>query len=123
MNQIILIGRLTKDVEVRTTQQGKSVAMFSIAVDDGYGDDKKAYFFNVVAWGKTAEAMANFTHKGSKIAAKGKLTSRSYEKDGQKKYITEIVADMYGGIEFLDNRNQSTTENHNSAISDEEIPF
>lgn len=121
MNQIILTGRLTKDIELRTTTQGKSVTMFSIAVNDGYGDNQKTYFHNVVVWGKSAENMAQYTHKGSKVAVKGKLTSRSYEKDGQKRYVTEVVADMYGGIEFLDNA--SSNNSAGGDISDEEIPF
>lgn len=122
MNQVVLTGRMTKDIDLRTTTSGKSVATFDIAVDDGYGENKKAYFHKVVVWGRTAEAMAQYTHKGSKIAVNGKLTSRSYEKDGQKKYITEIVADMYGGIEFLDSPKNDGT-NTSSNIEDEEIPF
>ena len=121
MNQIILTGRMTKDIDLKVTNQGKSVGVFDIAVDDGYGENKRAYFHHVIVWGKSAENMAQYTHKGSKIAVKGKLTSRSYEKDGQKRYITEIVADMYGGIEFLDNA--SSNNSAGGDISDEEIPF
>ena len=127
MNSIVLTGRMTKDIDVKSTPTGKTVGTFSIAVDDGYGDNKKTYFHNVVVWGKTAETMAQYTHKGSKIAVNGKLTSRSYEKDGQKRYITEIVADMYGGIEFLESKNSNDyTSNNNFAgqnLPDEEIPF
>lgn len=123
MNNVVLTGRLTKDIEVRTTPQGKSVAMFSIAVDDGYGDNKKTYFHNVVVWGKTAENMAQYTHKGSKVAVSGKLASRSYTTDdGKKHYVTEVIADQYGGIEFLDPRKNSSAGVGNE-IQEEEIPF
>ncbi|EES49728.1 single-stranded DNA-binding protein [Clostridium botulinum] len=113
MNRVQLIGRMTKDPELRFTPgNGKAVANFSIAVEDGFGDNKKAYFINIVVWGKSAEALANYTHKGSKIAVSGKLTVRDYEaKDGTKRYATEVVADMYGGIEFLDNKNDNNQSN------------
>lgn len=109
MNRVALTGRMTKDVELRyIAGDGKSVANFSIAVEDGFGVNKKAYFINIVVWGKSAEALANYTHKGSKIAVAGKLTVRDYEaNDGTKRYVTEVVADMYGGIEFLDSKSDS----------------
>jgi len=115
MNRVELIGRLTKDPELRFTPgTGNAVANFSIAVEDGFGDKKKAYFINIVVWGKSAEAVSNYTHKGSKIAVIGKLTVRDYEaKDGTKKYITEVVADMYGGIEFLDSKSDNQGQGNN----------
>jgi single-strand DNA-binding protein len=115
MNRVELTGRMTKDAELRFTPgTGNAVANFSIAVEDGFGDKKKAYFINIVVWGKSAEAVANYTHKGSKIAVIGKLTVRDYEaKDGTKKYITEVVADMYGGIEFLDSKSDNQGQSNN----------
>ena len=109
MNKIILTGRLTKDPELRFTPgTGNSVTSFSMAVDDGFGDNKKTYFFNVVVWGKSAEAVANYTQKGSKVLVNGKLTTRSYDaNDGTKRYVTEVVADSFNGIEFLDNKNKN----------------
>lgn len=128
MNKVFFIGRLTADAELRTTTSGKSVTTFSLAVNDGFGEKQKAYFFNVV-WGKGAEAVANYTHKGSKVAVTGKLTSRSYDdKNGNKRTAIEVVADMMGGVEFLDSKNGNQgngyyTYRSGQDVSEEEIPF
>ena len=120
INKIVLTGNLTKDPDVKYTQSGKAVAMFSIAVNDGFGDNQKTYYPNIVVWGKTAETVGNNLVKGSKVGVVGKLTTRSYDNSaGQKVYVTEVVADMYGGIEFLGNKKQSQS----NPIDDEEIPF
>jgi single-strand DNA-binding protein len=129
MNKVFLTGRLTADAELRTTTSGKSVTTFSLAVNDGFGEKQKAYFFNVVVWGKGAEAVANYTHKGSKVAVTGKLTSRSYDdKNGNKRTAIEVVADMMGGVEFLDSKNGNQgngdyTYRSGQDVSEEEIPF
>lgn len=129
MNKVFFIGRLTADAELRTTTSGKSVTTFSLAVNDGFGEKQKAYFFNVVVWGKGAEAVANYTHKGSKVAVTGKLTSRSYDdKNGNKRTAIEVVADMMGGVEFLDSKNGNQgngdyTYRSGQDVSEEEIPF
>lgn len=129
MNKVFLTGRLTADAELRTTTSGKSVTTFSLAVNDGFGEKQKAYFFNVVVWGKGAEAVANYTHKGSKVAVTGKLTSRSYDdKNGNKRTAIEVVADMMGGVEFLDSKNgnqgnSNYTYRSGQDVSEEEIPF
>jgi len=108
MNTVNLIGRLVRDNELKDTKSGKAVATNTIALDDGWGDNKKSYFIPIVVWEKQAESLANYTGKGSKIAVNGKLTSRSYEtQDGQKRTIIEVVANQYGGIEFLDAKNSS----------------
>ena len=120
INKIVLTGNLTKDPDVKYTQSGKAVAMFSIAVNDGFGDNQKTYYPNIVVWGKTAETVGNNLAKGSKVGVVGKLTTRSYDNSaGQKVYVTEVVADMYGGIEFLGSKKQSQS----NPIEDEEIPF
>lgn len=129
INKVILTGRLTRDPEVRTTQSGKSVAMFTVAVDDGWGDNKKAYFPNVVVWGKAADSCGKCLTKGSKVGIVGKLTTRSYDdKDGKKVYVTEVIADMYGGVEFLDSRKDNNGDGYqykagSETIADEDIPF
>ncbi len=123
INKVILTGNLTRDPEVKYTQSGKAVAMFSIAVNDGFGDNQKTYYPNVVVWGKTAETVGNNLAKGSKVGVVGKLTTRTYDnKDGQKVYVTEIVADMYGGIEFLGSKKQGGSQSNEIAMT-EEIPF
>lgn len=108
MNSVILIGRLTKDPELRfVAGSGKAVATFTLAVDRPFAKEKTADFFKIVVWGKTGENTANYLKKGSQAGVKGILTNRSYDdNDGQKKYITEVVADT---VEFL-----SRSENGNS---------
>ena len=121
INKIVLTGNLTKDPDVKYTQSGKAVAMFSIAVNDGFGDNQKTYYPNIVVWGKTAETVGNNLVKGSKVGVVGKLTTRSYDNSaGQKVYVTEVVADMYGGIEFLGSKKQSQS---NDIDMTEQIPF
>lgn len=126
MNHVVLTGRLTKDVEVKATNSGKSVTMFVIAVDDGFGDTKRTYFPQIVVWGKTAEACGRCLHKGSKVAVSGKLTTRTYDNNqGQKIYVTEVVADMYNGVEFLDSKKDSQEEQVEgyNGLDDSEVPF
>ena len=123
LNKIVTIGRLTRDPEVRYTASGKAVCTFSIAVDDGYGENKKAYFFPVVAWNKAAEACGKSLHKGSKVAVTGKLTSRQYDNsEGKKVTVFEIVADAFGGVEFLDGKKQGGSQS-NEIDETEQIPF
>ena len=122
LNKIVTIGRLTRDPEVRYTQSGKAVCTFSIAVDDGYGENKKAYFFPVVVWGKTAETCGKSLTKGRKVAVTGKLTTRQYENnEGKKVTVFEIVADAFGGVEFLDKKQGGSQSNEIDET--EQIPF
>ena len=103
MNVVMLTARLTKDVELRYTQQGKAVATFSVAVDRPYAKDQTD-FFNIVVWGKTAENCSNYIGKGRLVAIKGMIQNRSYEDNNRaKKYITEIVADE---VQFLDKKKE-----------------
>ncbi|WP_241508325.1 single-stranded DNA-binding protein [Enterococcus casseliflavus] len=107
---------------MKYTKSGKAVATNTLALDDGWGDNKRSYFLPLVVWEKQAESLANYTGKGSQIAVNGKLTSRSYEtQDGQKRTVIEVVANQYGGIEFLDTKNSGggvsnsqTTNNANA---------
>lgn len=105
MNYTIQIGRLTKDVELRYTQQGTAVANFTVAVnrDRTANGEPEADFHRCTAWGKTAEAIANNLRKGAMVAVQGKIQNRSYDKDGQRVYITEIKVDY---VKFLTPRNQ-----------------
>lgn len=123
MNKVHLIGNITRDPEVRYTQSGKAVCTFSIAINDGYGENKKAYFFPVVVWNKSAEACGNSLHKGSKVAVTGKLTTRQYDnKEGKKVTVFEIVADAFDGVEFLDGKKQGGSQSNEIDMT-EEIPF
>lgn len=121
MNKVHLIGNLTRDPEVRYTQSGKAVARFTLAIDDGYGENKRTDYPVVIVWGKSAEAVGNSLHKGSKVGVNGKITTSSYEKNGQKVYTTEVTADMYGGVEFLDKKQGNA--NQSNSDEDVEIPF
>ena len=99
MNHVILSGRLTKDPEIRYTSNNKAVASLTLAVDDGKDKDgeRKTQYIPCVAWEKTAELIDKHFLKGDPLTVIGKLSVRSYEKDGQKKYVTEVVV---SGIEF-----------------------
>jgi single-strand DNA-binding protein len=109
MNKAILIGRLTKDCDLKFTQNdGKAVASFTIAVDKFVNGEKGADYIAVVVWGKIAENVANFTSKGSLVAVCGRLQSRSYDaKDGSKRYVTEVVASE---VQFLSKGQQASNE-------------
>ncbi len=105
MNKVILIGNLTKDPELRTTQSGVSVCTFRIAVSRRFANAqgvRESDFFDVVAWRQSADFVSRYFSKGRRIAVVGSLQNRSYEaKDGTKRTVTEIVADE---VEFADSR-------------------
>lgn len=109
LNRVALVGRLTKDVELRRTGNGKAVASFTVAVNRNFktGDGQEADFLNIVAWGKVAENTAQYCGKGSLVSVDGRLQSRMYENNqGQKVYVTEVVADS---IQFIDTRRNGNT--------------
>lgn len=103
MNKIILLGRLTKDPEVRYTQSGKVVTQFTLAVDRPYAaaDGKKEEdFIPVVIWGKSAELAGNSLGKGQRALVEGRVQIRSYDaNDGSKRWVTEVIADRFEFIE------------------------
>lgn len=112
LNRIVLMGRLTAVPELKTTNTGKSVTSFRIAVDRNYvktGEDRKADFFNIVCWNNTAEFVCRYFTKGSLIALEGKLQSRTYQtNDGSNRYVTEIVADTVSFTGERRDKNNST---------------
>ncbi len=94
-NSVHLIGRLGNDPEIKDFESGKKMATFSLATNETYLNNKgekveDTQWHNIVAWGKKADVAAKYLKKGSEIAVEGKLINRSYEKDGAKKYVTEI---------------------------------
>ena len=109
MNKVVLIGRLTKDPELRFTPgTGAAVTTLTLAVDkyNTKTGQKEADFIPVVIWGKQAESAANYLTKGRQAAISGRIQTRSYDgKDGAKRYVTEVVADAFGGVQFLDGKN------------------
>lgn len=131
MNNVTLSGRWSKDIDFKALDSGKCVAKSSIAVDDGYGDKKQTYFFECEMWGKTAEAVANYSGKGKRVLVNGRLKVDSWEKDGQKRYATKIVVEM---AEFLEPKeggkqasNSTPPPSDDNApptdISDDDLPF
>lgn len=94
INKVILMGRLTRDPEMRHTNSGTPVTTFSIAIDNGYGDNKRTDFVNCVAWNKTAEFVTKYFTKGKMIViADGRISTRSWEtQDGKRAYATEVIA-------------------------------
>ena len=132
MNQVVLIGRLSRDPELKETQSGKSVASFSLAVDK-YGEG--ADFINCVVWGKQAENLVKYQSKGSQIGLSGRISTRSYDDTkGNKQYVTEVIADS---IEFLGSKkevqketnpfeefgNNIKSEGNGIEIQDSDLPF
>lgn len=104
INQVILMGRLTRDPELRTTTTGKSVVNFSLAVDKG-GQDAGADFFEIVAWEKLAELIQQYLSKGRRCLVQGRLSQRQWEQDGQKRSRIEVMAN---DVTFLDGLNSGS---------------
>ena len=115
MNIAILIGRLTKDPELRyIPSTGKAVATFGLAVDRPFttkDGQQQTDFFNIVVWGKIAENCANYLAKGRLAAIKGQIQNRSYDTQaGEKRYVTEIIADTVQFLEKASTNNVNNTE-------------
>ena len=113
MNKTILMGRLVRDPEGKTTPNGIATCRFTVAVDRRYkkdGEERQADFINCVAWRGTADFVCRYFQKGSRILAVGSIQTRSWEKDGEKHYATEVQVDE---VEFVDARkNGSDGEQH-----------
>lgn len=127
LNNVILMGRLCTDVELRTTNSGKSVANFRIAVDRGYskGEDKKADFITIVAWENTADFISKYFSKGDMIALRGEIQTRSYEdSNGNKRTAFEVLAKevSFCGGKSEGNSNSEKPNNSPAAPDFEEIP-
>mgnify|MGYP002402852818 CR=1 FL=1 len=134
MNIAILIGRLTRDPELRyLANTGTPVATFTLAVDRELSKEKRqemelkgqstADFINIVVWGKQAENCANYLKKGRLAAVKGRLQSRSYEaKDGTRRYVTEVIASQVEFLERKERHNDFDIDGFESA-DDELLPF
>lgn len=116
INRVILIGRLTKDPELKYTSSGAAVGSFNLAVNRQFTNangDREADFINCVIWRKSAENFANFTHKGSLVGIDGRLQTRNYENQkGQRIYVTEVVVDDFSLLEkrASDNSNANQTQ-------------
>ena len=112
MNKVTLIGRLTKDVELRYTQTNNTaVASFSLAVNRKFvktGEERQADFFNIIAWNKLAENISKYLFKGNQVAISGRLETRSWDdQNGQKHYVTEVIAEE---VDFIESKNKQNNE-------------
>ena len=144
MNKVILIGRLTKDPELRFTPSGVAVCTVTLAVDrKGFSkaQEKGTDFIQIIIWGKQAEATANYISKGCKFGVCGRIQTRNYnDKDGNRKYVTEVVADEVSFIEWGNKEARVTNSNNSSfdsnvsygnlpssdemtLIDDDDVPF
>ena len=115
MNRVVLVGRLTKDPELRYTGNGTAVASMTIAVKRNFKNDQGEYesdFINVVVWRKPAENAANFLKKGSLCGIDGRVQTRNYEgQDGKRVYVTEVLAES---VQFLEPRGSNSGDNSQS---------
>ena len=133
MNQAILIGRLTRDPEMRVLQSGIEMTRFTVAVDRALSKDKKQEaqqrgqptvdFIPVVVWGKQAESCSEYLAKGKLVAVQGRYTTGSYEKDGKTVYTTEVTAERVQFLEWGEKMQSAETTQSNFEITDSPFPF
>lgn len=126
MNKIILIGRMSKDIEIRYTQNQKEVGSFDLAVNRNYKNANGEYdtdFFKCIAWGNLAKTIHTYTSKGSQIAIEGRVENRTYQaNDGTNRYVTEVVVE---GVHLIDfKKNETATTEEVIGVDDfEQLPF
>ena len=124
INNVVLVGRMTRDAELRYTPSNVAVATFTLAVNRTFksrNGEREADFINVVMWHQQAENLANWAKKGSLIGVTGRIQTRNYENnDGQRVYVTEVVAENF---QMLENRNQQSSNDNPMDIQDDDLPF
>ena len=129
INNVVLVGRMTRDAELRMTQSNTAVASFTLAVNRPFKNqngEREADFINCVIWRQQAENLANWCKKGALVGITGNIQTRNYEnQQGQRVYVTEVVADNF---QLLESRSQQQSSNNNLTnnpmdISDEDLPF
>lgn len=135
INRAVLIGRLTRDVELKYTNSGDSVAGFTLAVNRQFTNrngDREADFINCVMWRKSAENFAKFTQKGSLVGIEGRIQTRNYENDsGTRVYITEVVTSSFSLLESKSGGSHDDQSSQQAAppigtdvnVSDDDLPF
>ena len=144
INNVVLVGRMTKDADLRYTAQGQAVATLTLTVNRNFKNqngEREADFINIVIWRQQAENLANWAKKGALIGITGRIQTRNYEnQQGQRVYVTEVVADSFQLLEARQNqngqgqsgnnavpdfsRNESSFGNSNPMdISDDDLPF
>lgn len=128
MNKVFLCGRLTADPELRRTQGGTAVASVTVAVDREVRKEdgaKEADFIPVTVWGKSAENLQTYVGKGGRVLVEGRMQVSSYEKDGQRRYRTEVVASRVEFIDFKERKQQTqpSADIGQEVFLDEDLPF
>lgn len=142
LNSVVLVGRLTKDPELRYTPSNQAVATFSLAVNRNFksqNGEREADFINCVIWRQQAENLTNWGKKGALIGITGRIQTRNYEnQQGQRVYVTEVVAENFQLLEFNKQNDQNQTQSHSHQpnfgrnepmqsspmdISDDDLPF
>ena len=144
LNKVLLVGRLGKDPEIRFSGDGNAIANFSIATNETWknkegNQQEKTDWHNIVVFGASAEKYIQpYVKKGTLVSVEGKLQTRDWEdKDGNKRYTTEVIADLYGGVQILGsgggensfdtssgmNQEPAKKENLDQTIEDDELPF
>ena len=132
INRTVLVGRLTKDVELKYTQSGQAVASFTLAVNRQFTNtqgEREADFIQCVIWRKAAENFKNFTHKGSLVGIDGRIQTRSYDnQQGQRVYVTEVVVDNFSLLESKGSNRAASNDQFadNGApidVNDDDLPF
>ncbi|UDM72419.1 single-stranded DNA-binding protein [Vagococcus fluvialis] len=124
INNVTLVGRLTRDPELRFTSNGTATANFNLAVNRNFTNqsgEREADFVNCVIWRKPAEGLANYAKKGTLIGLVGRIQTRNYENQkGQKVYVTEVVCDNF---QLLEKRDSSESQSNNSVANQESQSF
>ena len=128
LNRVVLIGRLTKNPDLRYTASGIAVARFTLAVDRGFKNqdgEKQADFIPITVWRGAAESCAQYLAKGRLVAVVGRIQTGSYDKDGQRHYTTDVVADEVRFLEWSNKHEQGQDDIPGFAPyeNDEELPF
>lgn len=137
INNVVLVGRLVRDPELRYTPNNQAVATFSLAVNrnfKGQNGEREADFINCVIWRQQAENLANWAKKGALIGITGRIQTRSYEnQQGRRVYVTEVVANNFQLLEFNKQNDQNQTQSHSQqdfarqaepfVIDDDSLPF
>ena len=122
LNKVILMGRLTRDPELKSTPQGVSTCSFSIAVDRNFvrqGEERKADFINCVAWRQTAEFIPRYFKKGNMVALEGSIQTRSWD-DGKNRYATEVIVSQ---VYFAEGKNSAAMSEIPPMGQDDDLPF
>lgn len=124
INICTIVGRLTADVEISKTNGGSTVAKFSLANNRYYNGEQQTTFINCVAWNKTAENMAVYTHKGQLVGVVGRISARSYTaEDGTKRTFTEVIANEVHFLERKTDGVKTEESEEPEEIDNEELPF